>query len=193
MLDRVVALQPTVRSYQEQTERELRIPPPLVERLAEAGLYRLVVPRQLGGLEVDVLTYLRAAELMAEADGSVGWNIGNNAIGQFIALGLPEEGVGEIFENGPDTIIAGTAVPGGGTAVRVDGGYLVSGHWSFGSGCREAQWMMANFELEGTLYRSFVRPQEVKIIDTWDMTGMRGTGSHDWTVSEVFVPERRTV
>jgi len=193
MLDAVVALQPVVRGYQEQTEREVRIAPPLVEQLKAAGLYRLVVPRQLGGLEVDVLTYLRAAELLAEADGSVGWNIGNNAIGQLIALSLPEAGVEEIFANGPDTVIAGTAVAGGGTARPVEGGYVVSGHWTFGSGCREAQWMMANFDLDNVLYRAFFRPEEVTIIETWDMTGMRGTGSHDWTVDDVFVPERRTL
>jgi indole-3-acetate monooxygenase len=198
VLDAAAALQPIVRSYQDQTERELRIPPPLVEQLKAAGLYRLVVPRALGGLEADAMTYLRAAELLAEADGSVGWNIGNSAIGQLIALGLPDAGVEEIFNEGPDTIVAGTAVAGGGIATPVEGGYLVSGRWSFGSGCREAQWMMANFDLRGSdgstvVHRAFFRPAEVTVIETWDMTGMRGTGSHDWTVNEVFVPHRRTV
>ena len=74
----------------------------------------------------------------------------NNAIGQLIALSLPEAGVEEIFRDGPDTIVAGTAVPGGGTAVPVEGGYLVSGRWPFGSGCRESQWMMANFDVRTT-------------------------------------------
>jgi alkylation response protein AidB-like acyl-CoA dehydrogenase len=198
VLDAAAALQPIVRSYQDQTERELRIPPPLVEQLKAAGLYRLVVPRALGGLEANAMTYLRAAELLAEADGSVGWNIGNSAIGQLIALGLPDAGVEEIFNDGPDTIVAGTAVAGGGIATPVEGGYLVSGRWSFGSGCREAQWMMANFDLRGpdgstVLHRAFFHPAEVTVIETWDMTGMRGTGSHDWTVNEVFVPHRRTV
>ena len=198
VLDAAAALRPIARSYQDQTERELRIPPPLVEQLKAAGLYRLVVPRALGGLEADAMTYLRAAELLAEGDGSVGWNIGNSAIGQLIALGLPDAGVEEIFNDGPDTIVAGTAVAGGGIATPVEGGYLVSGRWSFGSGCREAQWMMANFDLRGSdgstvLHRAFFRPAEVTVIETWDMTGMRGTGSHDWTVNEVFVPHRRTV
>jgi len=198
VLDAAAALRAIARSYQDQTERELRIPPPLVEQIKAAGLYRLVVPRALGGLEADAMTYLRAAELLAEGDGSVGWNIGNSAIGQLIALGLPDAGVEEIFNDGPDTIVAGTAVAGGGIATPVEGGYLVSGRWSFGSGCREAQWMMANFDLRGSdgstvLHRAFFRPAEVTVIETWDMTGMRGTGSHDWTVNEVFVPHRRTV
>jgi alkylation response protein AidB-like acyl-CoA dehydrogenase len=199
VLDNVARLQPIVRAYQEETERNVRIPPPLVEQLRSAGVYRMVIPRELGGLQVDLLTYLRAAEMMAEADGSVGWNLGNNAVGQLISLSLPDEGVREIYANGPDTIIAGTAVPGGGTGVAVEGGYIVSGHWSFGSGCRESDWMMSNFDLASadggsTLYRAFFRPSECTVIDgSWDMTGMRGTGSHDWTVSNVFVPARRTV
>ena len=107
------ALRPVIRGYHEEIEREQRLPKALVEQFHAAGLYRLVVPRELGGLQVDLLTFLRAAEMLAEADGSVGWNIGNNAIGQLISLSLPEAGVEEIYASGPDTIIAGTAVPGG--------------------------------------------------------------------------------
>jgi alkylation response protein AidB-like acyl-CoA dehydrogenase len=160
----------------------------------------MVIPHELGGLQVDLLTFLRAAELIAEGDGSAGWNLANNAVGQLAALSLPPEGVDEIFGRGPDTIVAGTAVPGGGTGVPVDGGYQVSGRWRFGSGCRESQWMMGNFDVatpdgNGTteLHRAFFAPAECSIIDTWDMTGMRGTGSHDWSVTDVFVPTRRTV
>jgi len=124
--------------YQDEIERERRIAPPLVDELRAAGLYRMVIPRALGGLEVDVLTSCAPPSLMAEADGSVGWNLGNNAVGQLIALSLPEAGVEEIFADGPDAIVAGTAVPGGGTAQQVEGGYLVTGRWPFGSGCRES-------------------------------------------------------
>jgi alkylation response protein AidB-like acyl-CoA dehydrogenase len=197
VLEAVARLQPVVRGYQDEIERELRIPPPLVTQLRDAGLYKLVVPRELGGLQVDLMTFLRAAEMLAEADGSVGWNIGNNAIGQLISLSLTQAGVEEIYASGPDTIIAGTAVPGGGTAVAVDGGYRVTGRWPFGSGCRESQWMMANFDIgedgQTSLYRAFFRPEDCTVLQTWDMTGMRGTGSHDWTVTDAFVPSHRTV
>ena len=205
ILDAAAGLRPVIRSYQDEIERERRIPAAVVDELRAAGLYRMIVPRQLGGLQVDLLTFLRAAELLAEADGSTGWNLTNNAVGQLVALSLPDEGTSEIFASGPDTIIAGTAVPGGGKAVAVDGGFVVTGRWRFGSGCRESQWMLGNFEVsdsdgprldpDGTpaLYRGFFRPAECSIIDTWDMTGMCGTGSHDWAVTEVFVPCRRTV
>jgi len=196
-LETVVDLQPVVRSHQDETERERRIQPALVQQLRAAGLYQMVIPRSLGGLQLDLPTFLRAAELMAEADGSVGWNLGNNAVGQLIALSLPQEGVDEVFASGPDAIVAGTAVPGGGTAVPVEGGYLVTGRWPFGSGCRESQWMLCNFDhvVDGKpeLYRALLPTHQATILDNWDMTGMRGTGSHDWTIKDVFVPTRRTV
>ncbi len=107
------ALRPAIRRWHEEIEREQRLPPPLVAELRAAGCYRMVIPRSLGGLEVDPLTYLRVVELLAEGAGSVGWNLANNSIGQLVTLGLPEEGVQEIYGGGP-AIIAGTAVQGGG-------------------------------------------------------------------------------
>src|SRR5512132_1179784 len=112
-----------LRECREETEREQRLPKPLVEQMRAAGFYRMVIPRALGGLQVDPLTYLRVVELLAEGAGSVGWNLANNGIGQLVTLGLPDEGVHEIYAHEADTVIAGTAVQGGGQAVAVDGGY----------------------------------------------------------------------
>jgi alkylation response protein AidB-like acyl-CoA dehydrogenase len=166
----------------------------------------MVLPRSLGGLQVDPLTYLRVAEVLAEGSGSVGWNIANNSIGQLVTLGLPDEGVREIYPPGHATVIAGTAVQGGGQAVPVAGGYRVSGHWTFGSGCHEAAWMLGSFQVlgddgqprrrpdGGSLYWRGVFPRaEAEVVPgSWDVAGLRGTGSFDWTVTEVFLPERRT-
>jgi alkylation response protein AidB-like acyl-CoA dehydrogenase len=203
------ALQPVLRSYQQEIEREQRLPQALVEQLRAAGFYRMVIPNALGGLQVDPLTYLRVVELMAEGAGSVGWNLANNSIGQLVTLGLPDEGVDEIYADGADTVIAGTAVQGGGQAVPVEGGYRVSGRWSFGSGCQESAWMLGSFQIldEGRggqprrrpdgapLYWRAVFPrQEAEIVPgSWDVAGLRGTGSFDWTVDDVFLPERRTM
>ena len=115
------AMRPILRQYHEQFEREQRLPPALVEQMRAAGFYQMVIPRSLGGLQVDPLTYLRVAELLAEGAGSVGWNITNNSIGQLVTLGLPDDGVQEIYANGADTILAGTAVQGGGQAVVLVG------------------------------------------------------------------------
>jgi indole-3-acetate monooxygenase len=200
------ALQPTLRRYHDEIEREQRLSPALVEQLHAAGFYRMVIPRALGGLQVDPLTYLRVVELLAEGAGSVGWNVCNNSIGQLVTLGLPDEGVHEIYPPGHATVIAGTAVQGGGQAVPVAGGYRISGRWTFGTGCQESAWMLGSFQIlddgiprrrpdGGSLYWRAVFPRaEAEIVPgSWDVTGLRGTGSFDWTVKDVFLPERRTM
>src|SRR5439155_374891 len=111
LVQAAAALRPVIRGYHEEIEREQRLPKALVEQLHAAGFYRLVIPRALGGLQADPLTYLRVVELLSEGAGSVGWNLANNSIGQLITLGLPDEGVHEIYAHGADTVIAGTAVP----------------------------------------------------------------------------------
>src|SRR5205085_12166947 len=133
------ALQPALREYRDEIEREQRFPRPLVEKMRAAGFYRMVVPRSLGGLGADPLTYLRVVERMAEGCGSVGWNLANNGIVQLVSLGLPDEGVQEFYAKGPDTPGAGTAVQGGGQAVPVVGGHRVIGRWCFCSGYTAAR------------------------------------------------------
>ena len=199
------AMRPMLRDYREEIEREQRFPRALVEQLREAGFYRMIIPRALGGLEVDPLTYLRVVELMSEGCGSVGWNLANNGIVQLITLGLPTEGTEEIHANGPQ-IGSGTAVQGGGTAVPAPGGYCVTGRWQFGSGCQESAWMLGSFQILddgkprlGTdgrplFWRGFFARAEAEIVPgSWDVAGLRGTGSFDWTVDNVFLPERRTM
>ncbi len=200
------ALRPILRDYVEEIEREQRLPRALVERLRAAGFYRMVIPRSLGGLQVDPLTFLRVVEVLAEGAGSVGWNVCNNSIGQLVTLGLPDDGVQEVHGQGSPSIIAGTAVQGGGQAVKVDGGYRVNGHWTFGSGCQESAWMLGSFQIledgqprrrpdGASLYWRGIFPRaEAKVVDgSWDVAGLRGTGSFDWKVEDVFLPERRTM
>src|SRR5256714_6479004 len=184
------ALRSVIRGYHDEIEREQRLPKALVEQFHAAGFYRLVIPRELGGLQVDPLTYLRVVELLSEGAGSVGWNVANNSIGQLITLGLPDEGIHEIYAHGADTVIAGTAVPGGGQAVPVAGGYRVSGRWRFGSGCQESSWMLGSFQIfdggqprrspDGTsvYWRGgFPRAAAQIVAGRWDVAGRRGAGS----------------
>ena len=201
------AMRPSLRQFRDALETEQRFPPALLAQLTEAGFYRMTIPRVLGGLQTDTPTFLRVVELMAEGLGSVGWNLVNNGVIQLITLGLPDDGVHEIYSHGKGTVVAGTAIQGGGIGVPVPGGYRVSGRWSFGSGCQEAGWMLASFQIQdgdglrtrssedgGTYWRGVFRRDEVKVIPgTWDVTGMRGTGSFDWTVDDVFLPEHRTM
>jgi indole-3-acetate monooxygenase len=199
------ALKSVIRGYRDELEREQRLPKPLVEQCHAAGFYRLVRPRELGGLQLDPLTYLRTVELLAEASGSVGWNLCNNNIAQLVTLGLPAEGIQEIF--GPKEVaIAGTAVQGGGRAVPVDGGYRVTGRWPFGTGCQESAWMLGSFQIfdgdqvrhspdgSSMYWRGLFHRSEAQLVPgSWDVAGLRATGSFDWTVEDVFLPERRTM
>src|SRR2546423_5694574 len=200
------ALRSVIRGYHDEIEREQRLPKALVEQFHAAGFYRLVIPRQLGGLQVDPLTYVRVVELLAEGAGSVGWNIANNSIGQLVTLGLPDEGVHEIYAHGADTVIAGTAVMGSGRAVPVDGSYRVTGRWPFGTGCQESSWMLGSFQIfdgveprrrhdgSSVFWRGIFARSEAQIVEgSWEVSGMRATGSFDGTVDEVFLPERRLV
>jgi len=200
------ALQSVIRRYHAELEREQRLPKALVEQCHALGFYSLVRPRELGGLQCDPLTYLRVVELLAEGAGSVGWNLCNNNIAQLVSLGLPDEGVREIFGHARDVAIAGTAVQGGGRAVPVDGGYRVTGRWPFGTGCQESAWMLGSFQIldggeprpspdgRSVYWRGVFARSEVQIVDgSWDVSGLRATGSFDWTVDDVFLPERRTM
>jgi hypothetical protein len=180
-------------------ERSFITPPGFLPARGDRG--------ELGGpVSVDPLTYLRVVELLAEAAGSVGWNVANNSIGQLVTLGLSDEGVHEIYAHGADTVIAGTAVMGGGRAVPVDGGYRVTGRWPFGTGCQESSWMLGSFQiLDGDQprrspdgasvhWRGVFARSEAQIVEgSWDVLGLRATGSFDWTVEDIFLPERRTM
>ena len=200
------AMHPMLRSFAERIEREQRFPPELVAQLHEAGFYRLVTPRSLGGLQVDPVTYTAIVETLSEGCGSVGWNIANNNIVKLVTFGLPDEGVQEIHGQERDVVLAGTAVAGGGEAVPVPGGYRVTGHWTFGTGCMEASWMLGSFRILDNgeprpgptgapgHWRGVFRKSEVQVLPgTWEVAGLRGTGSFDWTVTDVFVPEHRVM
>src|SRR5437763_16020478 len=200
------ALRSVIRGYHDELEREQRLPKALVEQFHASGFYGLVRPRELGGLQADPLTYLRVVEVLADPAGSVRWYLCDNNIAQLVTLGLPDEGVHEIYGQGGDTAVAGTAVQGGGRAVPVDGGYRVTGRWPFGTGCQESAWMLGSFQIldggeprpspdgRSVYWRGVFARSEVQIIDgSWDVSGLRATGSFDWTVDDVFLPERRTM
>src|SRR3712207_1887173 len=178
---------PRIRALRDEIERDRRLPPALVHDLAAAGLFRLLVPRAFGGLEVDPLTWLGVVEAAARLDGSVGWVLLANAGGLCTAY-LDAPAARAIV--GPDAAVAisGTLVPSG-RATRVDGGYRVSGRWAFASGVEHSAWHMAACVLvEGDRplrtaegqpqVRAFFLPtEELAVLDTWSVSGLRGTGS----------------
>ena len=197
------ALTPQIEQTRDQIEQDRRLPASLVAALTSAGFFRMRAPTTLGGLEVDPATAFRVFERLSAIDGSVGWCVMIGASGGLFAGFLPEAGAREIYGSDPAVITGGSLAPTG-RAVPVDGGYRLSGRWAFASGSQHCAWLLANaLVMDGDQPRRaadgspdmrvlYVPAGDFEIIDTWTTGGLRGTGSHDFTVSDVFVPERRS-
>jgi alkylation response protein AidB-like acyl-CoA dehydrogenase len=192
-------LAPDITSRAAEIEAGRRIPPDLVEALRSIGVFRVLVPRSHGGLELDLLTALEIFGALSKIDGSVGWTamIGNG--GHIFASLLPRETYDAIYQNGPDMFIAGS-VPPAGTAEAAAGGWRVNGRWPFASGCQHADWTFGLCVMtedgkplpgdEGApLVRGFFLPaRDWQIEDTWYVAGLKGTGSHHIAIRDAVVP-----
>src|SRR5207249_4446718 len=158
-------------------------------------VYRMLVPVDAGGEAVDFLTFLAVVETVAEGCGAAGWNVATSSASTIMVCALPPEGRAAIYAGGPDVPLAGSGFPPSGTATPLEGGFRIRGRWRFGSGCLEAQWMIAPCTLasERGYVLALVPRAQCQVHDTWDVIGLRGTGSHDWSVDDVLVPESRAV
>ena len=193
-------LAPQVAAFAEEGERSRRLPLPLVEAMARAGLFRLWTPRALGGPEVDPMTFLRVVETISRVDGSAGWC--QLIAGSLSVFGgyLPMAGAQQIFGCDPLTVVSGSFAPFG-QAVVAPGGYRVTGRWPLASGCQHCSWLVGacrvvdgdrpRLRSDGTpVIRMMMLPAGAcQIFDTWDSVGLRGTGSQDYTVANIFVPD----
>ncbi len=199
-LDALDAMAPLVAAEAERSEREARTTAAVAERIVGAGLYRLYLPRSIGAPELDLAPALEVFEAASRIDGSFGWVVTIGSGGGLFAGALEPGTAAEIF--GPrEALIAGSGKPGG-TAKPVDSGYLAGGRWNFASGAHHATFFTANCILEGErpagggdgpVIRAMAFPaNEVEVVETWDPAGMRGTGSHDFTVESSLVPFRRS-
>ena len=196
------ALTPMVRAEAEAIEAGGRLPEKVVSSLKEAGVFRMTMPRSLGGPEVDPIAQLEIVEEVARADGSAGWVVMIGSDGGFYAARLESSVANRIYAD-RDTITASVLVPRG-RALRVDGGYRVSGQWAFGSSSLHADWFVggcivcdekgpiAGANGHPPVRMAFFSRSEVEILDTWHTTGLAGSGSHDWRVADVFVPDELT-
>lgn len=184
------ALSAAIRAQAASTEAGRRVPSALVTELRDAGLFRMGIPASCGGDEVDVATMLQAIEETSYADGSVGWCVMLGTTSGVVAAYLPAAEAREIF--GPQTIAGGVFAPKG-RAEPTDGGFSVSGRWPFASGCQHCDWLMGGYVIDDVPYMALFPRDAVEIVDTWDVSGLRGTGSHDIAVSNLFVPASRTM
>jgi indole-3-acetate monooxygenase len=195
ILEAVRSIVPLVSRRAAEIEAARRLPADLLDDLVSAGCFRVLLPRARGGAGADLTAALRVYETLSRADASTGW-LGMIGSGAWLDLvGLPPRSFDALYVEGPDARIAGVFNPTG-AAVPVADGYRVSGRWAFASGCSHSDWFYANCieEVDGEpRFRTvLLSVDEVQIEDTWNVVGLRGTGSHHVTVDNVVVPVERT-
>ncbi len=185
-----------------EIESGRRLPAAAVDALVRAGVFKLLVPKVYGGDQAHPATMIAVIEAIARADGSAGWCTMVGATSGLMSVHLDDEIAREVYAP-RDAITCGVFAPMG-RAVEAGNGYRVSGRWPFASGCEHSAWRMGGTMVMGAngpellpngapdVRSVLFRADETKVIDTWDTSGLRGTGSHDIEVSDVVVPRART-
>jgi indole-3-acetate monooxygenase len=195
ILDAVRALTPSIAARSDEIERGRRLPTDLVVELRDAGCFRMLVPRDVGGAGATLAEHVGMVRELARADGSTGWTVMIGSAAPVILGMLPRQTFEEIYASGPDVVLAGAFNPTG-VATPVDGGFRVSGRWSFASGCQHTDWFLGHCMVDDgrmpPLRMMVLPPSEAEVLDTWTVSGLCGTGSHDFSVDDVFVPDART-
>lgn len=199
LIDGARAIAPIIQEHSAQAERERRLSRPVLDALRDTGLLRMTTPRSLGGLETDPITRALVVEEIGRHDSAAGWTLENPLDWAFFCSRLPDDGAEEIFGEGADILIAaqfGRPL----SASSVEGGYRVTGQAPFVSNCLDADWISTTVLVDvdqGPVGRHetrmvYFRRDDCEILDTWDAMGMRGTGSNDISMTDVFVPTSRT-
>lgn len=194
-----------VRACRDEGERERRLPAQILAAMHAAQLFRMYIPKALDGLEADPITSMIVVEEIARADAAAAWNLMLGATYGLWAAFLPEDAAREIY-GAPNAVVAGALRPTG-RARPVEGGFVVDGRWSFASGISHSAWWNAGClvvrddHADGDALRPsapehwlvFFPAADGELIDNWDVGGLRGTGSHDYAVSGLFVPRARAI
>lgn len=201
--ERARALQPLLDANGAEMDRRREVTPEVVDALVQADMLRLLLPKSLGGQEIHILEYARTIEALGYADASVGWFINqSNVSSATSAAAMPHETALKVFGT-PNVGLAWGARHSRSKAIRVPGGYRLTGNWSFASGGRHTTWLGAHSATQNPdgspLIRNgkpddrsfvFLR-SEAKIVDDWQVLGLRGTGSDSYSVEDLFVPDER--
>jgi alkylation response protein AidB-like acyl-CoA dehydrogenase len=198
-----LSLAPLLNEHAREAEELRTMPPRVVEACSATGVFKLALPKSLGGLECDPLTIIRVIEELSRADGSGGWTVAIGNTSAFTAW-LEPEVARDIVAGNPGGAMAGLLMPNGAAVPDGRGGFVVSGRWPFNSGAAHAGWFCSGIMvMDGDQPRkveggrddwrfAFFPASDVEIIDTWRAAGLKGTGSHDIAVDGIRVPEERT-
>jgi indole-3-acetate monooxygenase len=199
LLNSILELAPQISARSAEIEKDRRLSLDLLEQLKSAGCFRMFTPKSHGGFETDFRTSMEIIEALAKADGSTGWVVMIGCETPMLLALMPPKRFDELYASGPDVIIAGGFAPRG-QAVRQGNEYIVNGRWAFASGCQHAEWLFGNCIVleDGKAKMSSMagvpatrammfRPDRGSIIDTWSVSGLRGTGSHDIAVENLAI------
>src|SRR6266540_3817642 len=198
VVEAVRELLPGLRERAQETEDARRVPGESVKALRQTGFFKLLQPSRYAGLEAHPVAFYQAVRLVASACGSTGWVASVLGCHPW-QLGLfDDRAQAEVWGEDDDTLVSSSYAPMG-RATPVDGGFTFKGRWSFSSGCDHAGWVFLGGLVLGedgapTDFRTFLLPrQDYQIVDVWDTIGLRGTGSNDIIVDDVFVPNYRSL
>jgi 3-hydroxy-9,10-secoandrosta-1,3,5(10)-triene-9,17-dione monooxygenase len=197
LVARATELQPLLREHAGQMDEERRLSDEVNTALVDAGMFRLLTPRRLGGFESGLRTAVEVTATLGAADGSAAWLVGIGT-GAALLLGLgSRQAQDAVFGTDPDARLAGSAMPG--VARRVEGGVRMSGRWPNASGTQHATWaslaavVMDEADEVVDAVMATVPASELGREDTWHMVGMRATGSNTWVGDDVYVPDHMTM
>lgn len=194
-LDDAKELASRVAAVTDEIEDQRMIPPDITDDMKDRGLFRLLMPRSLGGAELDHPSFLRIVYEFARADASAGWCVNQNNVFATNSTRLPESAAREIWSDWRNVVTNGPPTPDT-HAVPVDGGYRLTGRWNFSSGSPHATWLAALTPVRGAGREEtrvlFVPKEQATMIDTWDVHGLRGTGSYGFEIDDLFVPKARS-
>ena len=200
MVARAKALIPRLRERASRTEELRRLPPETERELHESGLFRIVQPKRVGGSEFDYVALVDCADALGEADASVAWTFANLASHHWMLGMFDKRAQDLVWNKDPNALIASSFIFPAGRARKVDGGYVLRGSWPFSSGVDSCDWNMlasvvsSDDEADGIEYRIFLlNKTDYRILDTWNATGLGGTGSNDVEVKDAFVAESMTL
>jgi 3-hydroxy-9,10-secoandrosta-1,3,5(10)-triene-9,17-dione monooxygenase len=191
-------LLPVLAGRAQETEDLRRIPAESIESLRQTGFFRLLQPARVGGFEADPREFYTCVRLISSACGSTGWVSSVLGVHPWQLSLFPAQAQEDVWGADPQARVSSSYAPMG-RATPVDGGFRFTGRWSFSSGCDHASWVfLGGLVLGGdgspVDFRTFLLPiSDYKIEDVWDTVGLRGTGSNDILVDDVFVPEYRTL
>ena len=198
VLDGVRDLLPAFRDRADEAERLRVVPEASIKELEETGFFRLLQPRRFDGLEADPIDFYTAVRDIAGACGSTGWVSSVVGVHPWQVALFADEAQQAVWGSDTSTRLSSSYAPTG-KAVQADGGFRLSGKWSFSSGCDHCQWVLLGglvFDADGNVvdFRTFLVPRtSYDIVDVWHMVGLSGTGSNDIVVDDVFVPEAFTL